>query len=384
MGRGVELPGPPRPRPAARPIPGRRPTRRRGRPSWPCGATAQSAPPRPVFRAEHDHPRGDLQPAEHRGGQPARVDPAGVRNHGRRPFSAGLPPGAANQLVQLAADRFRRSRIEAARHGGRPDPAAAAGDPSGSFARGALRATVPASAAAAASASRPLSESPSKVISSVSSSIQALRGRPALRQTCSRKPRASRWCSTATPGQQQSAGCAAGDLQAVLADDDGRRRDRAAGRHRLRPPQQPHVHVELARVPPARWAGSGDRRWPRGRPHDPAPRPAARVDAQESAARAELPAALQADERPVDRRGGRVAQDGVHGAGHGLPPDRGGHPASGRVQTPAPAGRRLSTGRAPCRGSTAGQACPRRRVVLGGHRARMRRRGWRQSAPVPA
>ena len=55
-------------------------------------------------------------------------------------------------------------------------------------------------------------------------------------------------------GQQQSAGVAALDQQAVLADHDRGDAILAAGRHDLRPPENPDVDVELVQL------GAGDGR----------------------------------------------------------------------------------------------------------------------------
>ncbi len=108
-------------------------------------------------------------------------------------------------------------------------------------------------------------------------------------------------------GQQQPAGHAAGDLHAVLADHHRLHAILAAGLDRLRSPQDPHVHVELAQLDrgDGRKAGVVGRR-PIGRTIQRMAQRNGRADV--SAAGAEPARPPQRDERPVHRHLGRVAQ----------------------------------------------------------------------------
>ena len=131
-------------------------------------------------------------------------------------------------------------------------------------------------------------------------------------------------------GQQQSAGVAAGNLHPVLADGDRLHAILAAGRDRLRPPEDPHVHVELAQF--GRRDGRETRivgRRPVGGTVQRGPQRHRQFDVP--AARAELARPPQSDERPVDRRVGRLAQQ-VAGRFGRLAPHGRRHPAARRTE----------------------------------------------------
>ena len=68
---------------------------------------------RTVPRRKHDHLLGELHAAEDIGGQPARIDPAGMGNHDRCP-GFGLRP-VREPFVKRAVDLFRMAGIKRAR-----------------------------------------------------------------------------------------------------------------------------------------------------------------------------------------------------------------------------------------------------------------------------
>ncbi len=126
-------------------------------------------------------------------------------------------------------------------------------------------------------------------------------------------------------GQEESAGLAAGDLHAVLADGHGLEAIAAAGGHRLEPPQQPDLHLQAVEL--LGRDGGETRIVAGGADGGMADRLAQRHrGTEETAAGAELPATLEADEAAIDGQFGDGAQRGgggrvrpaarLHGGGH--------------------------------------------------------------------
>ena len=123
-------------------------------------------------------------------------------------------------------------------------------------------------------------------------------------------------------GQQQSAGRAAANLHPVLADDDCLGAILAAGQDRLRPPENPHVHVELVQLVghdagKTRIVGRG----PIGGAVQRPPERHRRFDVPAAGAQSARP--LQADEGPVDRRACRLVQQTAARLGPLAPHGRG-------------------------------------------------------------
>ena len=256
---------------------------------------------RPVFWAKDNCPLGNRHPPEHGRRQRARVDPAGVRDHRARPRLGRARRCGGKELFHAPLHFGRIARIEPARHGRRPHL-------------------------------RPLRLQPA--LDRVALEHQQLRvvvlpgvGRQAgLDADLLQKGQGIQVMVHGHSGQQQSAGAAAGNLHPVLADGDRLHAILAAGRHRLRPPQDPHVHVELAQF--TRRDGRETRivgRRSIGRTVQRGPERHRQLDV--SAARAELARPPESDERPVDRRVGRLAQQDAGRFGR-LAPDGRRHPAA--------------------------------------------------------
>ena len=71
------------------------------------GATAHAAPPGSMVGTEDDDSRGDDDSREHGGGKASRINPAGVRDHGRRPGRGGssLPAAKNSSSVRAISSR---------------------------------------------------------------------------------------------------------------------------------------------------------------------------------------------------------------------------------------------------------------------------------------
>ena len=279
-------------RPAARPVRDRRPTRRRGRASGRCGATAQRAPARPMFRAKNDRTVGNGDPAEDRGGKPARVNPAGVRRHRARPRlrRATAEPTQTARPVRSAfraacRDRTCRPRPPAARRP-RARPADVGHPPVNRL---------------------PLEDHQRGVVA-----LPGVGGQSRLQADLLQEGLGVESVIDRHARQQQSAVVAALDQQAVLADHHRGDAVFAAGGHRLGPPQHPDVDVELVQF------GAGDGRKPRvvgrravggmvqriaqrhRRPKMPAARPQPPLPPQRHERAVDVVSAISPSSRPVD------------------------------------------------------------------------------------